>query len=127
LKWSEYEVVMLIQTLAASSLLLVFACNTPGESVPAKPAEPFKPSLSLRPVAVSLSKGATQAFQAEINYPEGMRYMRQPVSWRVVEADGGTITNVGLYTAPAIDGIFHVQVKREDFPALTATATVSVK
>ena len=47
-----------------------------GSAMPTKSAEPFKPSLSLRPVAISLAKGATQAFQAEINYPEGMRYMR---------------------------------------------------
>lgn len=114
---------MLIRTLSMTSLLLAAACNAPGTAVP---AEPFKPVLSLRPVAVSLARGAAQVFQTEINYPEGMRYIRQPVVWRVVEAEGGTITSAGLYTAPATAGTFHVQVRREDFPELSATATVTV-
>jgi len=118
---------MLNRSLSFTALLLALACNTPGDAVPAKPAEPFKPFLSLRPVAVSLAQGATQAFQAEINYPEGMRYMRQPVAWRVVEPEGGTINGAGLYTAPSTAGTYHVQVKREDFPEVSATATVTVK
>ncbi|WP_243383600.1 hypothetical protein [Geothrix alkalitolerans] len=118
---------MLMRALPLLPLLLAFACTAPGNTVPAKPAEPFKPTLSLRPVAVSLAKGATQAFQAEINYPEGVRYMRQPVGWRVVEPDGGSITGAGLYTAPATPGVFHVEVRREDFPDILASATVTVK
>jgi hypothetical protein len=118
---------MLKRPLPFTALLLVLACSAPGDAVPAKPAEPFKPFLNLRPVAVSLAKGATQAFQAEINYPEGMRYMRQPVTWRVVEPEGGTIDGAGLYTAPTAAGTYHVQVKREDFPETSATATVTVK
>ncbi|WP_243288267.1 hypothetical protein [Geothrix terrae] len=118
---------MLTRALSFAPLLLALACTTPGDTMPAKPKEPFKPSLSLRPVAISLARGATQAFQAEINYPEGVRYMRQPVGWRVVEPEGGSITGAGLYTAPATAGTYHVEVRREDFPEITATATVSVK
>jgi hypothetical protein len=118
---------MLNRTLSATSLLLAFACTAPGTTVPPKPAEPFVPRLALRPVAVSLARGATQGFQAEINYPEGMRYMRQPVAWRVVEPEGGTVTAAGLYTAPAAPGTYHVEVKREDFPEVIAVATVTVK
>lgn len=118
---------MMNRLLPASAILLAFACTAPGTTVPPKPAEPFVARLALRPVAVSLACGATQAFQAEINYPEGMRYMRQPVAWRVVEPEGGTITAAGLYTAPAVPGTYHVEVKREDFPEVTATATVTVK
>jgi hypothetical protein len=111
----------------SSALLLTLACQAPGGTVPAKPAEPFVPSLSLRPLSVTLHRGATQTFQAEINYPEGVRYMRQPVGWRVVEPEGGTINGAGLYTAPAAAGTYHVEVRREDFPEITATATVTVK
>ncbi len=118
---------MLIRTMFATSLLLAFACTSPGTTVPPKPAEPFVARLALRPVAVSLTRGATQGFQAEINYPEGIRYLRQPVAWRVVEPEGGTITSAGLYTAPGQAGTYHVEVKREDFPEVTATATVTVK
>ena len=118
---------MMNRLMSTTTVLLMFACNAPGDAVPAKSAEPFKPSLSLRPVAVSLIRGSTQAFQAEINYPEGVRYMRQPVTWSVLEADGGSINGAGLYTAPAASGTYHVQVKREDFPEVSARATVTVK
>jgi trimeric autotransporter adhesin len=118
---------VLIRSLSATTLLLAFACNAPENAVPAKAAEPFVPSLSLRPVTVSLGAGATQAFQAEINYQEGVRYLRQPVGWRVVEPNGGTVTGAGLYTAPAVVGTYHVQVRREDFPDVTTLATVTVK
>ena len=117
---------MFLRAMSATSLLLALACNTPGNAVPAKPPEPFRPFISLRPVSVSLRMGATQVFQAQINYPEGRRYMKQPVAWRVVEAEGGTITPAGLYTAPAKPGTFHVEVQREDFPERTATATLTV-
>lgn len=109
-----------------TTALLAFGCQ-PGDAVPTKPAGPFVPFLSLRPVSVSMAREATQTFQVEINYPEGVRYMRQPVAWSVVEAEGGTITAAGVYTAPAAPGTYHVQVKRDDFPEVTATATVTVK
>lgn len=117
---------MLPRILLTTTALLAFGCQ-PGEPVPTKPAGPFVPSLSLRPVAVTLARETTHTFQAEINYPEGMRYMRQPVVWSVVEPEGGSITPAGLYTAPAAPGTFHVQVQREDFPEVVATATVTVK
>ena len=117
---------MLIRILSASSLLLVLACASPNAE-PAKPAEPFVPSLTLRPVAISLACGGSQVFQAEINYPENARYLRQPVLWRVVEPGGGTITGAGVYTAPAVTGTFHVEVIREDYTDVRFTATVTVK
>ena len=117
----------LVRILATGSLPLVLACGAPEAVAPPKPAEPFQPALSLRPVSASLAAGATQSFQVEINYQEGVSYMRQPVGWRVVEPGGGTITSAGLYTAPRAAGIYHVQVRREDFPELTAIATVTVK
>jgi hypothetical protein len=117
---------MLKNQLPFSLLLLGLACSTPKATVPAAPV-PFKATLILRPTAVSLIPGATQAFQAEINYPEGIRPLRQPVSWSVVEPDGGAITPAGLYTAPARYGTYHVQVKRDDFPELAVTATITVR
>ncbi len=117
----------LVRFLSASSLLVALACNAPGNAVPAKPAEPFVPTLSLRPVKVSLGANATQTFQAEINLQKGVRFPEDPVGWRVVESGGGTITTAGLYTAPATPGVYHVQVRREDFKEVTAVATVTVK
>jgi len=116
-----------IRILAASPLLVLLACNAPGQALPAKPAEPFLPTLSLRPVSVSLGAGATQTFQAEINLQKGIRLPGNPVGWRVVEPGGGTITPAGLYIAPPTPGLYHVEVRREDHKEVTAMATVVVK
>jgi hypothetical protein len=117
----------LICLLSAASLSLALACQAPETATPAKPAEPFIPALSLRPVSVSLGVGATQTFQAELNVQKDARSPGGPVGWRVVESGGGTITTAGLYTAPAQPGVYHVQVRREDHKEVTATATVTVK
>lgn len=117
----------MLRSLTFASLLLTLACHDPGATTPDKKAEPFIPLLSLRPVAVSLVTGGTQLFQAEINYQKDVQYLRQPVGWRVVEVQGGTISPAGLYTAPGTPGTFHVQVRREDFPDVTAIATVTVR
>lgn len=114
-------------TLPLSLLLLGLACGAPKVPVPAATPEPFKPFLVLRPTAVALIPGASQAFQAEINYPEGVRPLRQPVAWSVIEPDGGTITPAGVYTAPARYGTFHVEARREDFPEIRVAATVVVR
>ncbi len=116
-----------VRILSASSLLLALTCKAPGSAEPLKLAEPFVPTLSLRPVAVSLGTGATQTFQAEINVQEGAHSQAGPVGWRVVEQGGGSITPAGIYTAPAQPGTYHVQVRREEFKEITAMATVTVK
>ena len=106
-------------------LLCLGACESP-KAAP-EPMEPFVPTLTLRPTAVVLTRGASQAFQAESNYPAEVRYLRQPVLWRVVEPGGGTLTPAGVYTAPATPGTYHVHAVRDDYPALSAVATVTVK
>jgi hypothetical protein len=123
------EVSVLIRILCAGSLLLAVACRAP-EAAPARPTEPFQPFqpfLSLRPVSAGLVPGASQAFQAELNYPDGVRPPVQPVVWRVMEPGGGTISATGLYTATPTPGVYHVQVLRVDFPEITAVAAVRVK
>ena len=117
----------LLRSLSAIVLLVLAGCTPPGTTGPVTPAEPFVPTLSLRPVAVSLNRRNSQSFQAELNFVEGTRYLRQPVLWSVLEADGGSLTQAGLYTAPDTPGTYHVRIRREDFPEVVATATVTVK
>ena len=116
-----------VRVLSASFMVVVLACYAPGNTVPSKPAEPFIPALNLRPVTISLGAGATQVFQAEINVQKNVRLPGSPIGWRVVEPGGGTITTAGLYTAPATPGVYHVEVRREDYKEITAVATVTVK
>ena len=90
--------------------------------------EPFRPSLALSPKSVTLAPGTTQSFSAQINYePNGPRYPRQPVSWTVVEAGGGTVTRTGLYTAPTKPGTYLVKAEREDHGGVGDTATITVE
>ena len=50
------------------------------------------------------------------------------VTWSVVEADGGTIDANGLYTAPAIEGAYHVRADSKIASVKsTGTSTVRVK
>jgi hypothetical protein len=116
--------VQFTRLLATGILVSLWACTSPG---PTPAVKPFLPALSLRPIGVLLAPGATQIFQAELNLPEGVHDQKQLVGWRVLEPGGGTLSNTGLYTAPATPGVYHVQVCRVDFPGVTAIATVTVK
>ena len=48
------------------------------------------------------------------------------VSWRVEPAEGGDVTQEGLYTAPASPGTYSVIATSVDVPDRSATATVTV-
>ncbi|MDE2430430.1 MAG: hypothetical protein KGM99_17025 [Burkholderiales bacterium] len=86
----------------------------------------FQPTLDLLPASMMIAIGGKQSFGAAINYPPNVRYLRQPVKWAVEENDGGSISINGEYTAPQTPGVFHVLAQREDFPEVSATATVTV-
>ena len=87
----------------------------------------FHPFLRLSPIEASTAPGGEVRFSASINYdPAGPRYIRQPVTFRVEEAEGGTVGLGGLYTAPARPGVYHVVARRDDFPDVQARATVTV-
>ena len=49
------------------------------------------------------------------------------VTWKVKEAEGGTIDANGMYTAPNVPGIFEVIAESAAYPGLTASAFVVVK
>lgn len=51
----------------------------------------------------------------------------QTVIWRVVEADGGSISPSGLYTAPRKAGIFHVLASSVEDPSKTGWVVVIVR
>ena len=111
--------------LSATLLLAGLACQPPASRPEQAPV--FLPGIALRPLAATLAPGAVQVFQAEVNYPEGLMPLRQPVSWAVVEPGGGSVTAHGIYTAPRTPGTYRVRAWREDYPQLSATATVTVK
>jgi hypothetical protein len=50
----------------------------------------------------------------------------QQVTWNVVEANGGTITNSGVYTAPATAGTYHIIATNSADPTKSAMVPVKV-
>lgn len=75
-------------------------------------------SLNVSPGLASIEVGKTVQFTA---IPTGGI---QPVTWSVI--GGGTVTNSGLYTAPATAGTYQVQVALASNPSVTAFSTVQV-
>jgi hypothetical protein len=100
---------------------------SPPDNPPGTNKSAFQPFLRLSPTEASTAPGGEVRFSASINYdPAGPRYIRQPVTFRVEEAEGGTAGPAGLYTAPTRPGVYHVVARRDDFPEVQARATVTV-
>ena len=94
---------------------------------PLPEAAPFVPRLSTLETRITLAAEQSHRFSALTNYPPQVRYLRQPVSWSVVEPAGGRIDALsGAYTAPAQPGVYHVKVVRDDFAGFSATVEVTV-
>jgi len=72
--------------------------------------------VAISPSTANLNQGGTQAFTATV-----------PVNWTVQEgAAGGSITNMGVYTAPNKAGTFHVIATSQADTTKSATATLTV-
>jgi hypothetical protein len=79
-------------------------------------------SLSVNPSTVSLPPAGSQSFGVTITGTTN-----HAVNWAVQEgAAGGSITNMGAYTAPNSTGIFHVIATSQADASKSATAEVSV-
>jgi len=83
---------------------------------------PVPIAVSIAPATTSLLQGGMQAFTAIITGTSN-----SAVNWSVQEgAAGGSITNMGVYTAPNISGTFHVIATSQADTARSSTATVTV-
>jgi hypothetical protein len=60
-------------------------------------------SIMVDPPEATVHIGETQSFMAIVNGA-----VNAGIQWAVQEADGGTISNEGVYTAPKDIGIYHV-------------------
>lgn len=77
--------------------------------------------ISITPKTVHLRPGGTKRFHYHL-----MGATINTVTWSVVEANGGTVTDTGLYTAPATPGTYHVSVASTQNPTKKELATVHV-
>jgi hypothetical protein len=79
-------------------------------------------SISISPTSVTLPPGGTTSFTAT-----SAGTMNTTVMWTIQEgAAGGTITDTGLYTAPATLSTFHVIATSAADPSKSATAIITV-
>lgn len=76
-------------------------------------------TVSIMPPVAHVRPDGTAQFTAAVKGAKDMG-----VTWSVEEADGGKITDAGLYTAPAKTGTYHVVATSKEKPAAKATATV---
>ncbi len=101
-------------------LVLMAFCNLgcPGGSGPG----PQRVSIAISPKTASVAFGGNQAFSTTVTGTSDTA-----VTWSVQEgAAGGTITNSGVYTAPAMAGTYHVVATSVASSSSSATAVVTV-
>jgi hypothetical protein len=80
-----------------------------------------KVTVTITPTKVTLFAGEPQTFVATVVGTDN-----QSVNWSVEERDGGTITDMGLYTAPKLQGVYHITAISRARPAANSVATVTV-
>jgi len=102
----------------ACAVLLVSACGTEHKPQSQGGADTVPAQLDVRPPAVQLGPNDAQQFTLS---PTTVQ-----VAWSVAEANGGAVTQAGLYTAPAYSGVFHVVATSTTNAAATAQAVVTV-
>jgi hypothetical protein len=76
-------------------------------------------TVTISPSYLGLLPGATQTFTAAV-----AGTTNQSITWKIVEAGGGSITSAGLYTAPNSNSTFHVRATSRANTNALADATV---
>ncbi len=78
-------------------------------------------AVTISPAKATLYAGETQSFVVTISGIDD-----KSVNWAVDEEEGGTISVSGLYTAPKLQGVYHVTVTSRSRPEKKAVATITV-
>lgn len=78
-------------------------------------------ALTITPSKATLFAGEALVFAATV-----VGIDNKAVDWSVQEENGGTITNSGLYTAPKIQGVYHVTATSRVRPHTQAVVAVTV-
>jgi hypothetical protein len=101
--------------------LILRSASADGSPVKSTQVIRVLPVIQVDPSQVHLSPGGTATFAVRI---KGLP--RSTVNWSLEEADGGTITSDGSYTAPGHSGRFHVIATSTLDPDAIAVASVQV-
>ncbi len=78
-------------------------------------------TVTVKPSQVTLTPGEEHAFTATVTNAADTA-----VTWKVQEANGGTITSAGVYTAPLLTGTYHVIATSSADPSKSGQATIQV-
>lgn len=105
--------------LALLSAIAIFADSK--LAIAQTKVKPTHKTIIISPAKVSLFAGESQVFVAKV-----VAEADGTVTWSVDEEDGGTITNWGVYTAPKIQGVYHVTATSSVNPQKKALAIVTV-
>jgi hypothetical protein len=104
-------------TLVLLVLLVVLpGCGGGGSGGGSEPVAFF-----ISPPTADVIQGATQSFTATVSGNSN-----PAVNWTVQEAGGGSITSLGVYTAPNQNGTFHVIATSQADSTKSSTAVVTV-
>lgn len=82
---------------------------------------PVAPGVAISPESVDLEQGGTVTFTATVT-----KLSNPAVTWAVDEANGGTISEEGVYVAPSAVGTFHVTATSVEDSKYSAKATINV-
>ncbi|TWJ32816.1 hypothetical protein [Geobacter argillaceus] len=110
----------------ATLLMVITGCgwnvdNALGDHTTTTTTTTTTSGVTITPSTVSMAGGGTSNFSATVSGATG-----QGVIWSVVESNGGSITQGGVYTAPQTAGTYHVTATSAADPGNYATATVTV-
>jgi chitinase len=110
-------------------MLFLVACSgggggvvSPAPSPTPSPTATPQVTITVNPATAALATNAVQQFACAVAGSADTG-----CSWTVQEANGGTVSANGLYTAPAAAGTFHVIAKSNADAGKTAGAVVTVK
>lgn len=77
--------------------------------------------VTVSPDTATVKTNSTATFAASVYNSTSTQ-----VTWKVVEAGGGSISSAGIYSAPSVEGTYHVKATSAADPTKSDTATVMV-
>lgn len=111
---------MKIASVALAVLTNLFLSACGGGSSPPPPT-PQPVSVAISGSSDVLYTGASRTFTATVTNSSN-----PAVTWSVVETNGGTITQDGMYTAPSLPGTFRIKAASQADPTKSAMVSVPV-
>jgi hypothetical protein len=115
-------------TLALAVAALLAACGGRASSGQPSGASASPPPAGqsvivvTSPPQVELAPGGSASFAASVTGTADTS-----VKWSVAEVGGGTVDASGLYTAPAVEGVFHVRAGSSAMPGVGGVSVVTVR